>query len=215
MVQIVLIRPGSTEYDEQGRIQGTLDIPLSAQGYREAERLASEVAGLGISQLYSSECLSATQTAKTIADALRVKLKKLDQMQNLNQGLWQGMMVEDVRQKQPTVYRQWQEQPEIICPPEGEMVAEAEERVRTTLKKLLKKHNGATIGLVIPEPLASVVESQLRQTPLGDLWKADLSSGVWSVVDVASDCAMLVHRGLPIQEAGPPTTTRMMSNGQK
>lgn len=27
MVQIVLIRPGSTDYDEQGRIQGTLDIP--------------------------------------------------------------------------------------------------------------------------------------------------------------------------------------------
>ena len=27
MVQIVLIRPGSTDYDQQGRIQGTLDVP--------------------------------------------------------------------------------------------------------------------------------------------------------------------------------------------
>ena len=35
MVQIVLIRPGSTDYDEQGRIQGTLDIPLNEQGTRE------------------------------------------------------------------------------------------------------------------------------------------------------------------------------------
>ena len=29
MSQIVLIRPGSTEFDEQQRIQGTLDLPLS------------------------------------------------------------------------------------------------------------------------------------------------------------------------------------------
>ena len=29
MVRIVLIRPGSTDFDEQGRITGTLDIPLN------------------------------------------------------------------------------------------------------------------------------------------------------------------------------------------
>lgn len=211
MVKIVLIRPGSTEYDEQGRIQGTLDIPLSERGHQEAQRLASELVPLAISVLYSSECLSATQTAKCIADALRIKLKKLDCMQNLNQGLWQGMLVEDVRQKQPTVYRQWQEQPEIICPPEGEMLAEAEERVRAVLKKLLKKHRGAVIGLVIPEPLASLTEAQLRHAPPADLWKADLSSGVWSVVDVLTDGELLVHRGLPIQGADLPTA-RPLSN---
>ena len=37
MVQIVLIRPGSTDYDEQGRIQGTLDIPLNDQGADEVQ----------------------------------------------------------------------------------------------------------------------------------------------------------------------------------
>ena len=30
MLRIVLIRPGSTDYVDQGRIQGTLDIPLNA-----------------------------------------------------------------------------------------------------------------------------------------------------------------------------------------
>ena len=47
MVQIVLIRPGSTDYDEQGRIQGTLDIPLSEQGTREVERVIEEIRQLG------------------------------------------------------------------------------------------------------------------------------------------------------------------------
>ena len=54
-------------------------------------------------------------------------------MQNLNLGLWQGMQVSEVRYKQPKVYRQWQEQPENVCPPEGEMIEQAEQRIRTAM----------------------------------------------------------------------------------
>ena len=37
MTQVVLIRPGATVYDEQNRVQGILDIPLSERGRAEAE----------------------------------------------------------------------------------------------------------------------------------------------------------------------------------
>ena len=35
MTQVVLIRPGATLYDEQNRVQGALDIPLSERGRAE------------------------------------------------------------------------------------------------------------------------------------------------------------------------------------
>ena len=92
-------------------------------------------------------------------------------MHNLDQGLWQGMLVDDVKTKHPKVSRQWQEQPEKVCPPGGEMIAEAQERVRAVLARLLKKHKNGVIGLVVPEPLASVVCHVLRRDALGDLWK--------------------------------------------
>ena len=46
MLQIVLIRPGCTDFEEQGRIQGTLDIPLNEQGRQQVERMTAELAGL-------------------------------------------------------------------------------------------------------------------------------------------------------------------------
>ena len=64
MVQIVLIRPGSTDYDEQGRIVGTLDIPLSEQGTRDVERIIEEVRPLGITAIYCGPCQVACQTAE-------------------------------------------------------------------------------------------------------------------------------------------------------
>jgi len=187
MVQIVLIRPGSTDYDEEGRIQGTLDIPLNEHGSREVEEIIRNVQKLGIEAIYCGPCQSACQTATALADALDLKLKKIDGLRDMNKGLWQGLLVEDVKRKQPKVFRQWQEQPEIICPPEGEMLSEAQERVEGALGKLLKKHREGTIALVAPEPLASVVHALLVDGQPGALWKAESACGKWEIITPAPE----------------------------
>jgi probable phosphoglycerate mutase len=187
MLRIILIRPGTTDYDSQGRIQGTLDIPLNEQGSLEASRLAEQLRGEAIETLYAPDSEPACQTAQAIAAGLGVKLKRLDQMQNLDHGLWQGMLIDDVRRKHPKVYRQWQEQPESVCPPDGEMLSAAEERVRTAVVKLLKRHRDGVIGLVLPEPLASLLRAFVKHTAVGDLWKAAGENAWWEVLEVTPE----------------------------
>lgn len=187
MLQIVLIRPGSTDYDQEGRIQGALDVPLNAKGTAEVVQLIGELQGKGIETIYAPVSQPSRQTAEAIAKQLKIKMKKIDRLQNLNQGLWQGMLIEDVRQKQPKVYRQWQEQPETVCPPEGETLAEADERVRAAMTRLLKKRKEGTIGLVVPEPLASLVRRFVTHCELGDLWKKRNGHGHWEVLEVEPD----------------------------
>lgn len=184
MLQIVLIRPGATDYDQQGRIQGVLDVPLSSDGASEVARVGAELAGLGVEVVYSSACARAMQTASRIAEIIGVKFKKLENMQNLDHGLWQGMLVEDVRRKQPKVYRQWQDQPESVCPPEGEMLGEARQRAVGALGKIIKKHKQGVVGLVAPEPLASLIRCHLDHSEMGDLWQAETEHGTWEVIDV-------------------------------
>jgi broad specificity phosphatase PhoE len=182
MTQIVLIRPGATDYDEQGRILGTLDIPLNEQGTRDVERVISEVRPLKITAIYCGPCQSAAQSATAIADALDVKLKKIDNLRNIDHGLWQGMLIAEVKRKQPKVYRQWQEQPGIICPPQGEMLRSAQERVHTALTKILKKHKEGMIALVVPDPLAGVIQGDLSKREIGDFWKTKSDCGKWEVI---------------------------------
>jgi broad specificity phosphatase PhoE len=184
MLQIVLIRPGSTDYDVQQRIQGSLDIPLNDQGLAEADQTAERLRGRGIEAVYAPVSQPAMQTAERIAKALGIKRKKIERLQNLHQGLWEGMLVEDVRHKQPKVYRQWQEQPENVCPPEGEMLSAADDRVRTALVKLLKRHKEGAIGLVVPEPLLSLARRFITHGELGDLWKAPNGHGRLEVLAV-------------------------------
>jgi broad specificity phosphatase PhoE len=183
MVQIVLIRPCATDYDEQGRILGTLDMPLNEQGLRDVERVVGEVRELGISAVYTGPCQSSLQTGEALSNALDVKLRKIDDLRNINHGLWQGMLIDDVKRKQPKVYRQWQDQPEIICPPEGEMLKAAQDRVHAALAKILKKHKEGTIALVVPDPLAGVILGELSQQEIGGFWKTKSDCGRWELVN--------------------------------
>ena len=184
MVRIILIRPGSTDFDEQGRIKGTLDIPLSKAGTSQVSQIVDELHSTPIDYLYTSPCRCAQQTASAVAVDHKLKVKLLDDFQNLDHGLWHGKLVDEVRNSQPKVYRQLQDHPETVCPPDGEPIGYCLERVRAALVKLLKKHPAGSLALVIPEPVASVVRSMLKNCDLGDLWKAECEGGGWQLIEV-------------------------------
>ena len=171
MVRIALIRPGMTDYDLQGRVQGNLDIPLSSAGVAGVAKMIEPLRDKQIDTVYAPEGQPALQTAETLAEGLGVRLRRIDRLENLHLGLWQGMLVSDIRHKQPRVYRQWQEQPETVCPPEGEMLADADERLRTALMKILRRHKDETVAVVLPEPLLSLAHRFLTHGELGDLWE--------------------------------------------
>jgi probable phosphoglycerate mutase len=191
MVRFVLIRPGTTDFDDQGRIKGNLDIPLNAKGASQVARTAHELADVSIDCIYTSPCQPAEQTARQVAKVLRTKTKRLEQLANLDYGLWEGMRIEDVRRKQPKVYRMWQEHPEAVCPPGGETLTSARGRVQAALEKLIRKHKSGVIAVVAPEPLFSLLASQLKQVDIGDLWKAECACGSWELIEV-EDKGLLV-----------------------
>lgn len=189
MLNLLLVRPGATEFDQQGRIQGTLDIPLCEDGRRQCEESIEGLAAKKPTAVYTSPCQSARQTGELIAAAVSaagptVKSKTLDKLSNLDHGLWQGMLIEEVRTKQPKVYKQWQDKPQTVCPPNGETVTNAKARVAEALRKLLKKHKDGTIAVVTPEPLASVVRHVLQHDELNDLWHSSDRCGMWETIEV-------------------------------
>ena len=184
MTRIALVRPGSTDFDRQGRITGTLDIPLDEEGREQAARAAEELRDEAVVAVYCSPCEAAQQTAAVIGKFHRLKPKTIEKLSNLDQGLWQGMLVEDIRRKHPKVFRQWQERPESVCPPEGEMLSDALARIEPVLAKLTKKHKDGVIVIVVPKPLATLIQCHLDEAELADLWKVEPPCGSWTMIDV-------------------------------
>ena len=184
MLRILLVLPGSTELDAQGRIIGALDLPLNDQGAFQAKRTAEEIGDTKIDQIYCAPCMSAIQTAEELAHGGRIKTKVRNDLRNVDLGLWQGMSVSKLRDTQPRVYRRRQEVPDSVCPPNGETIEEARLRLTRTMQKLKRKHKSGTIALVVPEPAASLLRCHLEHAEVGDLWKAEGQCGSWRTIEV-------------------------------
>ncbi len=163
--QVVLIRPGATVYDEQNRVQGILDIPLSERGKAEALELADRLADLNLCALYCGPGESVVRTAEIVGRSLGLRPKRLDDLRNLDQGLWQGLQLDEIKRRNLKLFRQWLDDPRTICPPLGETVEDALERVRAALKPLIKRHRDEVFGLVVGEPIAQIIAGYLRRDP--------------------------------------------------
>jgi probable phosphoglycerate mutase len=86
-VKLCLIRHGPTAWNAQHRVQGTIDIPLSAEGRARMERLLPP-AGFETARVYVSPKLRARQTAA----CLGLKGAKLEpRLIEQNWGDWEGM----------------------------------------------------------------------------------------------------------------------------
>ena len=170
---LVVIRSGATEYDLHGRIRGRLSIPLSAAGIAETQAAAELLAVSLPTALYTSTAACALHASRIIGRATRLVPRRLNHLENLDQGLWEGMLVDDIRRRQPRLYRQWQENPWAVSPPDGELLEDACDRVATALEWLLRRHAAGRIALIVPEPLDRIVCWLLAGMPLGDLWSRE------------------------------------------
>jgi len=156
MPEVVLIRAGATDFDDEQRIQGSIELPLNERGHAEVEEVIQDLVDDGIAIIITAPSEPSKSTASGISKGLGgVKVKENKGLANLNQGLWEGLQAEAIRRKYPRLFRQWKESPGSVCPPEGETLQELQERVRKVLEKPLKKKD--TVAIVAAEPLATIL----------------------------------------------------------
>jgi probable phosphoglycerate mutase len=188
MLKLLLIRTGATEYETQHRVQGTLDIPLSEDGRQQMQQVAEDLRTTKIDACFTGPCRATQQSADILATELGLKPKTIEELRNLDHGLWQGLLVSEVKSKQPKVYRQWQEHPETVCPPEGESLQVVRERLHRALGKIAKKQKTGTAAVIIAEPLTSLLKHELRDDALGNLWETQgKPSATWELIDLPTE----------------------------
>lgn len=161
-LKFLLIRSGSTELDQQGRILGALDLPLSTQGESEILQTAEELSRIIIDRMYAAPCQSAQQSANLLGKKLKIKVRTESKLANLDCGLWHGKSIEELRETQPTLFKQWRDHPESINIPQGEPIGELQDRVTNFVQKMFRKFKTGTIAIVAPEPILGFVRREIE-----------------------------------------------------
>lgn len=167
MSKIVLIRPGRTDYDDQSRLLGALEMPMNSEGQGQIGQIVQQLkeAAIQPSMIYTSPTNPASTTAHKIAESLGgVKVKQLEELNNVHQGLWQGLPETEVRKRYPQFFKAGRGKPQTICPPQGETLCDAAERMQKVLNKGFRKYD--VLVIVVSDPMASIIRCIIQERGL-------------------------------------------------
>jgi broad specificity phosphatase PhoE len=158
----VLIEAGPTPWDVEGRIVGNSSLPLTAEATDSIRHLLDGVAGPidGVYHVAANEACH--QAAQLISKKFGVRARDVRDLDEVRLGLWQGLLPEDIRARFPTVYPQWEAQPLLVTPPDGEPLEEAIQRIRASLNRILRRSKDQTIVLPL-RPMAFQIARGIMQ----------------------------------------------------
>lgn len=149
MTRIILTRHGQTLWNLEGRVQGSLDSPLTEKGLLQARSLASRLKNEGIIHIYSSDSHRAMGTAEEIRRELGLEKLLTDiALREFSFGEWEGRIWQEVRTANPDVFKIWDAEPHLVTAPGGENMEMVLKRAWDFLQSILKLHSGETVCLV-------------------------------------------------------------------
>ncbi|MES2049380.1 MAG: histidine phosphatase family protein [Pseudomonadota bacterium] len=156
MTEIILIRHGETAWNAIRKLQGHLDIPLNAEGTRQAKALASALQSEKLDAIISSDLQRALQTAGEIARLQGLSTRVDAGLRERCFGGFEGMLYSELPLRFPHEYAVWRSRdPDANFPPAqndaenvGESIREFHQRCMTTIAHYARQFEGKKIALV-------------------------------------------------------------------
>jgi broad specificity phosphatase PhoE len=146
--RVILIRPGETDWNRQGRWQGGVASSLNDYGRAQALSLSRYIRNIGLSALYSSVSRRAVETAQILAAELGFEPILDKRWCERDIGIWQGMTLKEIRAWDIETYNQLVADHENYRIPEGESRADVRKRVLEAFEDVLKENRGSTVGIL-------------------------------------------------------------------
>lgn len=148
MTEIVLIRHGQTLWNQQGRMQGQHDSPLTELGLRQARQLAHRLKVLSFAALYSSDLGRAHQTARYVADETGHEIVADARLRERHFGVFEGLTRSEIETLHPQDYAHFASRDPAFVVPRGESALAFRERIMACFSDIAARHAGGTVVVV-------------------------------------------------------------------
>jgi broad specificity phosphatase PhoE len=141
--EILLLRHGQSEGNENGRFGGHGPTPLTPLGRRQAEAAAAALAGEGeLAAVFASDLPRAMQTAEPVAAATGIVMQTTPALRERSVGIFTGMTFAEAEAQHPEHFAAMMRRDPNACPPEGETARDCTLRVGEFFDGIIERHPG-------------------------------------------------------------------------
>jgi probable phosphoglycerate mutase len=172
MTEILLIRHGDVPWLDPKRFRGRAELKLTDAGIAQAEATARRIsASWRPGAIYASPLGRTLHTARIIAEPLRLPVQSLDALIDIDYGQWQGLDLDEAKERWPAEAGLWDRRPDLVRPPGGESLQDVLARVAHVLRLITGRHPQETVVLVGHDSVNRVLLLHALELPLARYWQ--------------------------------------------
>lgn len=192
-MNIIMVRHGQTDWNNEQRYQGHQDIPLNEFGRQQARVLANTLQNETIEAVYCSDLCRAKETAEIIASPLALEVYPDPRLREMSFGLWEGRTFTEIYRDYPDQFEEWFRHTSDYTVPGGESVNLLLKRFKSFLQDIYGKYTGTVLLVTHGGVMRSFLYSILGQDPR-ELWENALEPGTLIKLMVDGDKVQVLQR---------------------
>lgn len=193
---IAVARHGETTWNVAGRYQGRLESDLTDRGEAQAHALvdAFQSADLPLAgrptRIISSPLRRCRNTAAPLAAMLHLPIEIDDRLIEIGHGSWEGLLRDEIAERDPERYRAWRTTPGSVSFDGGETLADVAARWQSFAADLAAT-NEITVVLT-HDAVVRIALLLLLERPLDELWDVPVENAAFARVDRKDGALTLV-----------------------
>lgn len=172
-----LIRHPEPEESSRDVCYGSLDVPLSVAGMKQAGAIAEILASQRLDAIFSSPSQRCMDTANKIAAGRSCAVQPIDALRELNFGAFEGRSYDEIAALYPKEYLNWMERPTETQFPSGENFSQVSERVIGITLTLLAQYGGSSIAFITHGGPIRIILADVLGLPMRNIFRIGQSHG--------------------------------------
>ena len=183
-MKLYLLRHGETEWNKLGKFQGLTDVSLNERGLSQARDSALAALSWEHSVIYASSLTRTVQVAEEIRKLSGAPVVTDPGLRELSLGDLEGVTGTEMRAGWPEVYRAWRENPANVAMPNGETLAQLQQRAWQSVLEIEQAHPDAPGVVVVSHnfTIRSMICASL-EIPLHNFHRMSLALGSLSILE--------------------------------
>ncbi|MGL6107051.1 histidine phosphatase family protein [Romboutsia sp.] len=178
-----IVRHGQTNWNILGKTQGHGNSDLTAKGEEQAKELAEAMVNYPIDLIYSSDLGRAVQTAQIVGEKIGVEVEKTEGLREMGFGVWEGLLIEEIKKDHSTTYDTWRNEPHLVSIPGGETLHIIKDRVDNFIEELNKKYDNKHILLVSHSVTVRVMLLSFLNSGMENIYRIKQDNTALNVVE--------------------------------
>ena len=191
MAKLLLVRHGETDSNSSQRYWGRTDVGLGPVGLRQAEQLRDRLAVEKINCIYSSNMRRTLATAQIVAGFHNLPVIGCPELREIDFGKIEGLNFSEVQTQFPDVAQKWIHNDTCLVYPEGEGLAQLENRIADFRTRLVNHTQEQTILVVAHSGVLRSLICQILELDMKSRWNIRVDLASLSILDTYQNTSIL------------------------